>query len=159
MTKDERATATATAPCLLPSVANLREHWSKRARRAKAHRELGFALTLKAMARREGTLFDIKITRIAPRRLDGHDNLRASLKGIVDGIADALRVDDGSDRVAWSYAMDKCKKGQEAVRIDITFVPRRRSTRVLAASPAGTVAIFRPGWEMEPGLAQRVMWR
>lgn len=38
------------------------------------------------------------------REFDAHDNLRASLKPIVDAIAGSLGVPDNDCRVRWQYA-------------------------------------------------------
>lgn len=52
----------------------------------------------------------ITLTRLAPRELDGHDNLRTALKPTVDGIADALGLKSDRDpRVEWLYAQAKSK--------------------------------------------------
>lgn len=50
-------------------------------------------------------VYVVKLTRERGprgRRLDD-DNLRAGMKAVRDGVADALGVDDGSDRVRWEY--------------------------------------------------------
>jgi hypothetical protein len=60
----------------------------------------------------------ITLTRIAPGVLDT-DNLASALKAVRDGVADALRVDDGSSRVAWRYAQERGKPRQYAVRVAI----------------------------------------
>jgi hypothetical protein len=97
-------------------------------------------MTVKAMDRRTGVWWDVTITRIAPRELDS-DNLASCAKGIRDGVADALRVDDGDERIRWTY---KQERGKPAVRVDIEFLPvERRPTRVLATCPPGSVAVFR----------------
>jgi hypothetical protein len=51
------------------------------------------------------------LVRVAPRSLDSHDNLRSAMKGAVDGVADALGVDDRDPRVTWSYAQERPPKG------------------------------------------------
>lgn len=48
-----------------------------------------------------------------------HDGLQAALKGIRDGIADALGVDDGSAAVTWKYDQKKCKRGEFGVEVQI----------------------------------------
>ncbi len=101
------------------SEANQRGHWGKRARRAKKQRE---AARLLVQAARwtlpaSGTAA-ITLTRIAPRTLDT-DNLASGLKAVRDGVADALRVDDGSSRIQWRYAQVKGNAGEYAVRVEI----------------------------------------
>ena len=110
---------TITIPIRLVSVANVREHWGKRAGRTKAHRNagrlfcrhLGFPLPV-----------TVRITRIAPRPLDD-DNLRSACKALRDGIADALGVDDRSPLVTWEYEQERGKPKEYAVRIVITPRP------------------------------------
>ena len=61
----------------------------------------------------------ITLTRIAPRPLDS-DNLARSFKAIRDGIADALKINDGSKRLTWNYEQRKgSKPKQYAVQIEI----------------------------------------
>ena len=92
-------------------------HWSKKAKIRKAHR---FAATLRTLAARPPELpLVVTITRVAPSRgLDPHDGLGASLKGVIDGIADALGVDDRDPRVIWRLQQ---RRGPWAV--EVRFMP------------------------------------
>ena len=47
---------------------------------------------------------EVQLTAWLNRAFDGHDNLRASLKPVVDEIAALLGLDDGDPRVRWCYA-------------------------------------------------------
>ena len=100
---------------------NTREHWSKRAKRAKAHRN-GVAMVVRAAhggreLKPSGAL-TVTLTRIAPRALDGHDGLPASLKACVDGVADALGLANDRDaRVTWLYSQRRGKPRQYAVEL------------------------------------------
>ncbi len=106
----------------LRSSLNQREHWGARARRAKQERKLAY-WTLKAnrQARPPFPLL-VTITRIAPRQLDS-DNLAGAAKGVRDGLADALGVDDGDEgdegRVTWAYAQRKGEPREYAVEVTI----------------------------------------
>jgi hypothetical protein len=60
----------------------------------------------------------ITLTRIAPRKLDT-DNLVSACKGVRDGIADTLGVDDGDERITWKYAQRKGKPKQYAVEVEV----------------------------------------
>jgi hypothetical protein len=103
-----------TVPLRIESVANLREHWSKRAKRAKMQREaIGWHLG-KA---RPALPCVVNLTRIAPRPLDG-DNLQGGFKAVRDGIADWLGVDDGSESVGWVYRQRKGAPKQYAVEVE-----------------------------------------
>ena len=111
-----------TIPMKLPSCANLREHWSKRARRAMEHRleagtmVMGCALLEKlVLPLKDDQTATITLTRIAPRPLDS-DNVASAFKAFRDGVADALGVDDGSVRLLWQYGQEK---GAAAVRVEI----------------------------------------
>lgn len=89
-------------PIIAVSEANRRDHWATKARRVKAHRNAAWALCpvypLPCI---------VTITRVAPRAMDEHDNLPASLKACVDGIAQRLGIKDNDPRVEWRYAQAK----------------------------------------------------
>ena len=63
-----------------------------------------------------GPLLVITVTRVAPRRVD-QPNLGSALKAAIDGISDALRIDDGSEAVEWRLEQ---RKGPAAV--EFSFV-------------------------------------
>lgn len=134
-------------PMALPSVSNLREHWATRAKRVKAQREAtwlgmkrGKTMTLVVRALEPdsaeltpATPLVVTLTRVAPRQLDSHDNLRAAFKAVVDAVAEYLGVDDRDPRIEWRYAQ---AKGPAAVRIEF-------QTNV-AAVRAGAGAVSAP---------------
>ena len=95
------------------SEANSREHWRKKAARAKEHRfQAAYALR---KANRWGEPVTapaiITLTRIAPRKLDS-DNLAGGFKAARDGIADWLNIDDGDERLTWVYAQRRGKPNE-----------------------------------------------
>lgn len=100
----------------IESVANKREHWAAKHRRAKKHRALASKIP-------EALLPDLPcvvvLTRIAPRQLDG-DNLQSGFKALRDGIADVLGVDDADPSVTWRYRQMRGEPKQYAARITIT---------------------------------------
>ena len=51
------------------------------------------------------SVIQILLTRIGRGRMDA-DNLAGSGKHVQDGICDALGIDDGSERVRFSYAQE-----------------------------------------------------
>ena len=63
----------------------------------------------------------VHVRRVAPSSgLDPHDSLPASLKSIVDGIADALGLASDRDaRVRWVYAQRRGVPGEHAVEIEV----------------------------------------
>ena len=111
---------TVTFTEVVPSVANLREHWSAKAKRAKRHRRRAW-LELRALG--HGCEFVgplvVTLTRISPRALDG-DNLQSAFKASRDGVADWLGTDDADSRVTWAYAQERAKT--QAVRIEVSPV-------------------------------------
>lgn len=104
-----------TAPIKLPSFANQRMHWAKKARLTKQIREVIGAYLNQASEPSERTVpAKVTITRIHPpfvvtkkgkapvKPLD-KDNLARSIKSVQDQIAQAFGVDDGDSRWDWNY--------------------------------------------------------
>ena len=92
-------------PVRLVSESNMREHWAKKATRAKKNRSAAKFWTEQKVrylsdAIKGGAPLKVTITRIAPGKLDD-DNLTGSAKHVRDGIADALGIDDGDPRITW----------------------------------------------------------
>ena len=108
-------------PLRLESVANLREHWGRRAARAKRERRY-VALALRAQYGSPPWPVEsplrILLTRIAPRQCDG-DNLQSSCKACRDAIATWLRMDDGSSLLTWAYAQRRGRVREYGVEIQI----------------------------------------
>ena len=84
---------------------NSREHWSKRARRAKRERHASYIFTPKGIK----TPVTVTLVRLAPKVMDD-DGLSASFKNLRDGIADKLGVDDGSPLIKWVYVQRVSKE-------------------------------------------------
>jgi len=101
---------TVTLPLRIVSTLNVREHWSKRHKRAQAHRKAALVVPKAELP------VTVKLTRIGLKTLDG-DNLQGGLKALRDGIADRLGVDDADPRVTWEYAQER---GEYAVRVEIS---------------------------------------
>lgn len=106
------------------SEANARGHWSKRARRARAQRRMAGMITSSEMVRYlcdnpmdSMTVFRIKLTRIGKGKMDS-DNLAGAMKAIRDGIAEAIGIDDGDDRMRWEYGQEIGKL--YSVRVEIS---------------------------------------
>lgn len=102
----------------LPSCANLREHWYKRAGRVKRQRQTAFLHCLgKTTVQDDGSLI-VTLARISPRALDD-DNLQSAFKAVRDGVADAIGVKDNDPRVSWRYEQRKGKPKEQAIEIRI----------------------------------------
>lgn len=99
-------------PLRIESVANLREHWSVRARRTKAHRLAALAVPAHPLP------CVVTLIRVAPRSLDG-DNLQSGFKALRDGVAARLGVDDADPRVEWRYEQVRGKAKEYAARVRI----------------------------------------
>ena len=97
-------------PLRLYSVANLREHWAPKARRVAEQRYV-CRVAAQSELRRDKLEppYEVTIVRIAPRKLDG-DNMAAACKAVRDGVADAIGIDDGDDRIRWIYGQQKGKE-------------------------------------------------
>lgn len=105
-------------PIKVVSVANLREHWSARAKRANIHRS-----TAKMMLTQWGLHPElpvtVSLTRIGSKQLDG-DNLQSACKAARDGIADWLGLDDADPRIIWVYAQQRGKPGEYGLMVEVT---------------------------------------
>lgn len=101
------------------SVANLREHWAKRAARAKLHRHSA-AMTLKVEAGKPEIAkhYRVTITRRGGRTLDS-DNLSSGAKACRDGVSDWLGIDDGSALIEWRYAQASAPRGRFWVDVKV----------------------------------------
>lgn len=109
-----------TIPVRTVSESNKSRHefWAVTAKRVKSQRRLGFLFT------RQNTILiatevirRIMLTRLAPKRLDTGNNPSA-MKAIQDGIADALKINDGDERIDWIYKQEKSKVYGVRVRIE-----------------------------------------
>lgn len=106
-------------PCRIESVANLREHWAKKAKRVKLHRQLAWAALPPSMNwPPDLSSLSVTLTRIAPRTLDS-DNLASGFKATRDQIAVYLQIDDGDSRITWRYKQEKGGAKEYKVRIEI----------------------------------------
>lgn len=92
------------------------------------HRKIAFMLTLHALREAGLSRVDlvpavVTLTRVSGGKLDAHDGLRSALKRVVDGVADALGVDDGGPFVRWQYDQRKGPPKTYAVEIRIERAP------------------------------------
>lgn len=87
-------------PIRLPSLLNLREHWSRTIKLKQLHKmATNLVLSTKDIPSPPLT---VTITRLGPRRLDD-DNLAGACKYIRDAIANKVGIDDGSSQYTWIY--------------------------------------------------------
>lgn len=131
---------TVTIPVRTVSETNQREHWGRRHRRRRQLRQT-VGLVMAGWLRSEGfemphcsrqdgsgarldpeggsAVVRIVLTRLAPSAGLDFDNLVSSMKAVVDGLADALGIDDRDPRVAWGYAQRRSKPRSWGVEIRI----------------------------------------
>jgi hypothetical protein len=97
---------------------NSRVHWAKRAKASKAARELAHLLAIEAGWHRatlpEGRLHVWLDAYPADRRRRDADGVLSSLKPHLDGIADALGIDDRRF-VPHPYVREEVRKGGQVV--------------------------------------------
>ena len=100
-----------TLPIKIISEANTRCHWREKSARFKQHRQTArLMMAVEAGPAPGAPGIIITLTRIAPRELDD-DNLASGFKGVRDGVADWLGIDDGSKRLKWLYEQRKGPAG------------------------------------------------
>ena len=112
-------------PIKTVSEANLsREHWTKKHKRHKKQKEaIRFALANRVTPVMLPCL--IKLTRIAPRFLDSHDNLPMSQKYVLDAICEllvknkAIGQADNDKRIQVTYDQIKGVPHEYAIEIEI----------------------------------------
>lgn len=105
-------------PIKTVNTTNSREHWSTVHRRTKATRQI-VGLKLNTV-QRPALPVRVVLTRQSKNLMDAHDNLRTSLKPVVDEVAKWLRLDDADPRVTWEYIQERARTF--GVRIEVTPV-------------------------------------
>ncbi len=111
-------------PIYLPSVSNLREHWSAKHKRQKAHENALiclFPLSERNDLKSAGLPIRVKLIRASMRKLD-YGNLVSAFKHLQDCVADILIPGlargraDGDDRIKWEY--NQIKSSEKFVLIE-----------------------------------------
>ncbi|WP_163998664.1 hypothetical protein [Pyxidicoccus caerfyrddinensis] len=102
-------------PVVTKNPTNQREHPMARHRRAQGQRDTTGLLWPGWMG---PALLVVRLTRVAPRRLDRDDNLPSALKSVRDEVARQLRVDDASPLVRWVYAQ---LQGEPRVLVELAW--------------------------------------
>jgi hypothetical protein len=108
-------------PVQTVSEANAREDWRAKMKRTAREREAGYIATLAYNARWKtpigGNPAMVHLTRYSPsaKKMDEFENVRVALKHIVDGIADALGIDDAD--MEWYPHQEKSPPGCHGVLV------------------------------------------
>lgn len=112
-------------PVRIISAGNAREHHMGRHRRVKAERE-ATALYLRDLPKLAAhQVARITLARVAPRALDGHDNLRSALKGVADEVTARLGCSSDRDpRLTFTYDQDRGGVREYAVRVTVAIEAR-----------------------------------
>lgn len=97
---------------------NARCHWAARAKAAAKARQDARLMTQASGARQPGWAAARLVVALHPPRRPGRmniDNAIAALKASLDGIADALGMDDSLFRIEWPTTFGEVRKGGEVV--------------------------------------------
>jgi hypothetical protein len=125
-----RAVIAVRVPVKTTNPNNGAQGWSRnaafaKARSRKAQRRAAMLHVRAAMPRSwiDGPPWPLVVTvrRVAPSGgLDPHDGLGAALKGVIDGVADALDLaNDRDPRVTWRLEQRRGKPGEYAVEVSV----------------------------------------
>ncbi len=105
-------------PIQTKNITNQRVHWAVKAGEAKSQKRW---VRLKFPHDHLRPLVRVTMTRVSAGTMDD-DGLRAALKGIRDGIAIRLGVNDGGPLVRWEYAQEKGPIGKHLVRVRVELL-------------------------------------
>lgn len=109
-------------PLRTVSALNAREHWSKRHRRVKQERIAVAAYVRDLPTLGAAQAARITLTRIAPRPLDGHDNLAGALKAVADELTERLGCKNDRDkRLSWAYDQRRGRVREYAVQVTVAI--------------------------------------
>ena len=93
-------------PVRTHNTANCRWHWAKKAKYAKECRQAAyFSAKSAGISKAPNGAFVVRLVRIGKRRMDS-DGLAISFKGVRDGLAVAMCIDDGDPRIDWQYGQE-----------------------------------------------------
>jgi crossover junction endodeoxyribonuclease RusA len=99
---------------------NARPHWAALARAKKAARREGYIAARSAGVLAGASSVRIQVTFIPPNAIRRDlDNLVSSIKGHIDGIADAIGIDDSR----WTWAAPVIAKPEKPGRVVVTITP------------------------------------
>jgi hypothetical protein len=123
--RDARPFLLVTLPFRLSSRGNARGHSLAHAKGIAAQRE---GTTLKLAVHRarlidhldKSAVLAVRAVRVSPQELDVHDNLGMSLKAVIDGIADALKVTDADPRIEF---IPDAQRGAPGVVVEFYPLP------------------------------------
>lgn len=124
-----------TLPLLTVSEANCMEHWTKKHKRHQFQKKCIY-YALKRHSNDIVTPCNIKLVRLAPHKLDKHDNLPMSMKYVVDAICAVIsgdfrpgKADDNEKMFSISY--DQVISKQYGIIIEITWYPHLDKTLLM----------------------------
>lgn len=101
-----------------------REHWATTHRRAQKQRSTVYLMLRHLLPPPPPLPLVVHVTRVAPRPLDPHENLPASMKHVVDGVSDYLagahgQGQDRQEGLVFNYAQRRGKPREYGVEIQL----------------------------------------
>ena len=111
-------------PIKTVSEANSSEHWAVKGKRHKLQKRW-IKLSLNLYRLKIPLPCKIKLTRIAPRKLDEGDNLPTAFKYIRDALSELITGEtiagrsDNDERISWEYSQEKGDPKKYSIRIEI----------------------------------------
>lgn len=105
---------------------NARTHWAERARLAKVFRKACYLTALSQGAKKiQADRLAVHLVFVPPNRRERDwDNLIASMKAGLDGLSDAIGVDDARWRLSFEVAEGEIG-GMVRVKIEVLNVPTK----------------------------------
>jgi hypothetical protein len=110
-------------PIKIESLQNMSHHWRVRHHLARSQRHAVYYAMVSVRPAIPPLPVHVKLTRIAPRPLDAHDNLRIGWKAIVDVIAEWYGIKDNDPRISFEYKQERGEPKTYEARIEF-MVPR-----------------------------------
>lgn len=105
----------------------------------------------------------VRVIRVSPRTLDPHDNLGASMKAVIDGVAEGLAINDRDPRVRYVPDQQSGEPGEHLVRLELYAAAVDVATRAAVAmhqrhtdeclahlTDPGATCVCRPPAVLEP---------
>lgn len=100
---------------------NARLHWSKKAKLTKLYRhDCGWQAKAQGVRTTQAKKMAVHLTFVPPdRRAYDEDNLVSRSKALLDGLADALGVNDKCFKLTYDLESEPCPLGMVKVRLEV----------------------------------------
>ena len=107
-----------TLPFRLVNASNAREFHLVRAKRAASERGVTKMAVKSRLGKASAERWTVTLTRLYKARPFDDDGAVSCQKAVRDGVADALGIDDRSDRVTWQYGQRKAPSYGVEIRLE-----------------------------------------